>query len=83
MDRRHLLKKSMALGGLVGLGALKAERAAAQGAPSMDPPALIPAISARRAARPRGSNEVPYRAQADQAVRVMEELFSRFPAKPI
>jgi hypothetical protein len=29
------------------------------------------------------SNEVPDRAEAERAVRVMEELFSRFPATPV
>jgi hypothetical protein len=29
------------------------------------------------------SNEVPDRAEAERAVRVMEELFSRFPANPV
>ena len=44
MDRRHLLKNSLALGGLVGLGAT-AQTAAAQTArvPLMDrPPPLVP-----------------------------------------
>jgi hypothetical protein len=45
MDRRHLLKNSLALGGLVGLGTAASRTAAAQtsGVPFMDrPPKLIP-----------------------------------------
>jgi len=31
----------------------------------------------------RNSNEIPDRAEAEGAVKVVEELFSRFPANPV
>ena len=39
-----------------------------------------------KSALPKGygsSNEVPDRAEAERAVRVIEELYSRFPANPV
>jgi hypothetical protein len=75
MDRRHLLKNSLALGGLAGPGASMARPGLAQTAPNQG----------ARNGLPKGygsSNEVPDRAEAERAVRVMKELFSRFPANP-
>jgi hypothetical protein len=47
MDRRHLLKNSLALGGLAGLGAASIRSAVAQSVPWMDRPANLAPIRAQ------------------------------------